>query len=117
MDWYLLVGIGVLETAMPQRFILASGSPRRRDMITSLNIDFEIIKPDVDETLIPGERPFDYVRRLSVLKAETVENSLKSAATILAADTIVLLAADTIGVDGQGDILGKPVGEEAAWAM
>ena len=102
---------------MMQRFILASGSPRRRDMITSLEINFEIIKPDVDETLIPEENPFDYVRRLSILKAETVADSLSVTATILAADTIVLLAADTIGVDGQGDIFGKPVGEGAAWDM
>jgi MAF protein len=102
---------------MTQRFILASGSPRRRDMITSLEINFEIIKPDVDETLIPEESPFDYVRRLSILKAETVADSLAATATILAADTIVLLAADTVGVDGQGDILGKPVGKDAAWDM
>ena len=102
---------------MPSRFILASGSPRRRQMIALLGIDFEVIKPDVDETLHPDETPYAYVQRLSQLKAEAVAGSLDAPATVLAADTIVLLAADTIGVDEHGEILGKPETSEAAWKM
>ncbi len=54
------------------RFILASGSPRRRELLASLGISFEIIKSDIDETQGADEAPYDYVRRLSVEKAETV---------------------------------------------
>jgi septum formation protein len=87
-------------------FILASSSPRRRELLTSLGFEFTIIKPNVDETRRAGEAPLDYVRRLSQEKAAAVQVSSPSA--ILAADTIVILAADTLGIDGDGDILGKP---------
>ncbi len=100
------------------RFILASSSPRRRELIASLGIPFEVIKPDVDESQYPAEPPIDYVRRLSVLKAQAVAHSLShsSQTTILAADTVVILAADTIGVQ-DGEILGKPQDADAARAM
>lgn len=98
---------------MPSRFILASGSPRRRELIAALGIDFDVITPDIDEDRRPGEPPLDYVRRLSREKAQAVANQLSGAsALVLAADTVVVLAADTIGVlpedDDQGDILAKP---------
>jgi septum formation protein len=104
------------------RFILASSSPRRRELIGSLGIDFEIIKPDIDESLREGEDPLDYVRRLSAEKAETVAAQLDrdTETMILAADTIVL-AADTIGII-EGDpsaqkLLGKPANADEARAM
>lgn len=98
---------------MPSRFILASGSPRRRELIAALGIDFDVITPDIDEDRRPGEPPLDYVRRLSREKAQAVADQLSGAsALVLAADTVVVLAADTIGVlpedDDQGDILAKP---------
>jgi septum formation protein len=93
---------------MSPRFILASGSPRRKELIASLGIDFEVIKPDVDESRNLHEDPFLYVNRLALLKANTVARQITSSATILAADTIVVLAADTIGVDARGELLGKP---------
>lgn len=98
------------------RFILASGSPRRRELIASLGIEFEIIKPDVDETQYPLEPPLEYVQRLSVEKAQAA--AAKAApGVILAADTVVILAADTIGVDEQGEILGKPLNADDAREM
>jgi septum formation protein len=106
-----------MENVMPSRFILASGSPRRRELIASLGINFEIIKPDVDESRRPDELPFDYVTRLSQFKAKAVAQTLTTPAMVLAADTIVLLAADTIGVDEAGDILGKPENADAARVM
>lgn len=111
------------------RFILASGSPRRREMIASLGIQFEIIKPDIDETQHIGEDPYTYVERLSRQKAQAVLRRLSEkrsteteqavsgqGAVVLAADTIVL-AADTIGVETDGGLLGKPVDADDAWAM
>ncbi|MDX2139504.1 MAG: Maf family protein [Chloroflexota bacterium] len=133
---------GAPETA----FVLASGSPRRRELLASLGIAFTVIKPDIDETQRAGEAPLDYVRRLSIEKAQTVATNLtplKSRSevsrtplrlrrpsaerkegdggevdevVVLAADTVVILAADTIGVL-QGDILGKPVDADDARAM
>lgn len=78
--------------------VLASGSPRRRELLTALGWTFRIIVPDVDETAFPGEAPTELCLRLAAAKAEAVAerngNSL-----IVAADTIVLL---------DGKILGKP---------
>lgn len=91
-------------------FILASGSPRRHELLTNMGIDFTIIRPDIDETRRPDEAPLDYVRRLSIEKADAVAARLDGdPALILAADTVVILAADPIGVAEDGELLGKPV--------
>jgi septum formation protein len=97
-------------------FILASGSPRRRELLASLGIAFVVLKPEIDEVQQPGERPLDYVRRLSVEKAQAVAARAAAPALVLAADTVVILAADTIGVL-DGDILGKPSNADEARAM
>jgi septum formation protein len=98
------------------RFILASGSPRRRELLASLGIAFEIVKPDIDETQHPGEPPYDYVYRLSREKAAAVAAQVAAPAWVLAADTVVILAADTIGVL-EGEVLGKPGDADEARAM
>lgn len=100
-----------------RQFVLASGSPRRRELLGSLGIEFTVIKSDIDETQPAGEPPYEYVRRLSVEKAEAVAARLTAPSIILAADTIVVLAADTIGVTEQGDVLGKPVDTDDARTM
>jgi len=81
------------------KLLLASSSPRRRELLTQIGVAFEVIEPDVDETRLPDERPQDFVRRLAGEKALAgLEMSGRSAA-VLGADTVVLL----------GDrILGKP---------
>ena len=98
------------------RFILASGSPRRRELLASLGISFEVVKPDIDETQHPGEAPLDYVRRLSREKAAAAASRVAEPAWVLAADTVVIVAADTIGVI-EGEILGKPADADDARAM
>lgn len=100
------------------RLILASSSPRRRALIASLGVDFTIIKPDIDESRHADESPVAYVRRLSQQKAEAVVRTLTatSGAAVLAADTSVILAADTTGIH-DGEILGKPESAEEARAM
>ena len=91
------------------RLILASSSPRRRQLLSQLGIKFDIIKPAIDETRLDGEALLDYVRRLSRDKAEAVSATICDSPTlILSADTIVVLAADTIGIDAKGELLGKP---------
>lgn len=99
------------------RFILASSSPRRREILGGMINKFEIIKPQIDETQHPDENPLDYVKRLSVEKAQAVADQLDTDAAILAADTVVILAADTIGIETDGEILGKPVDADDARAI
>jgi nucleoside triphosphate pyrophosphatase len=99
------------------QFVLASGSPRRRELLASLGIEFVVIKSDIDETQRAGESPYDYVRRLSIEKAEAVAARLTEPSLILAADTVVILAADTIGVTETGGVLGKPVDADDARDM
>jgi septum formation protein len=98
-------------------FILASGSPRRRELLASLGIAFTVIKSEIDETQRDGEAPLDYARRLSIEKARTVAAKIDAGdAVIVAADTVVILAADTMGVL-DGEILGKPTDADDARRM
>jgi septum formation protein len=80
--------------------ILASSSPRRRELLASLGVAFAICKPEVDETPHAGEDPLAYVQRLSAAKAAAAAGMLRPPALILAADTVVIHA---------GEILGKPL--------
>jgi len=90
------------------KLILASSSPRRHELLLRLNRPFDIIPPDVDESLVPIDgSPEEYCQTLAVLKADCV--SLNYPQTlVIAADTIVV-------VDGQ--ILGKPVDKAQAIQM
>lgn len=99
---------------MTSRFILASASPRRHELLRAFQFDFEIIKPQIDESQHAGEAPYDYVCRLSAEKAQAIAKHLTTPATILSADTIVVLSADTIGVTENDRILGKPTNAEDA---
>lgn len=98
------------------RLVLASSSPRRRALIASLGQPFDIVKPDIDESIRRGESPLDYVSRLCREKADAVRRQMRDDALILAADTIVL-AADTIGIEHDGGLLGKPASEEESREM
>jgi septum formation protein len=90
------------------QLILASSSPRRRELLTSLGIPFIILKPDIDENQREGEAPLDYVRRLSIEKAMDVLSKAPSNGLVLAADTIVI---------HENTVLGKPVDADDARHM
>jgi len=79
--------------------VLASGSPRRKQLLEMLRIPFRVIPPDVDERVLPGEKPAEYVTRLSRAKAHAV---------VARAPGEVVLAADTTVVLG-GKIFEKPI--------
>lgn len=98
-------------------FVLASSSPRRRELLSSLGIEFTVRKPDIDETQYSGEAPLTYVTRLSQEKAASVIQQLDLSATVLAADTVVVLGADTLGINEQGEVLGKPTDADDARRM
>ena len=89
--------------------ILASGSPRRRELLERMGIEeFDIITSDVDETLDDSLPPAMQVEQLSCRKAEAVAAEQPEDALIIAADTVVAL---------DGTILGKPVDEADAFRM
>ena len=100
------------------RLILASSSPRRQELLAQLGLRFEIVKPEIDESRRGGEGLIEYAERLSREKAEAVVDALDSSPTlVISADTIVILAADTIGIDQDGELLGKPADAEDARRM
>jgi len=70
--------------------ILASGSPRRRELLGLLGFEFSVVKPDVVEKNLDGESPEDYVLRNAAIKAEWVYKEHKDC-HVIAADTVVVL--------------------------
>lgn len=87
---------------------LASGSPRRRELLTQIGVPFTPVSAPIDEIPLPGESAEAYVERLAVAKAEAGLASLGGPALTLGADTAVVL---------DGRILGKPENREHALAM
>lgn len=97
---------GPFEAA--QRIILASGSPRRREMLESLGLEFDIIPSPAGEPLPDdGESPTDYATRAAIAKAEAVFE-LHPDAVVIGSDTVVCL---------DGEIMGKPDNENDALLM
>ncbi len=118
-----------MSESMKKRIILGSASPRRRELLEQIGLEFEIVVSDAREHY-KSTRPEDIVRELALMKAEHVakeverrEKERAEQASIPGLDTgeahlrnVVILGADTIVVlDGQ--ILGKPSDEEAAFSM
>lgn len=87
---------------------LASRSPRRRELLEQIDIDYEVIDIDIDESWQENEKPIDYVRRISEEKARAGKAALNNDLPVLAADTVVVLG---------GHILGKAESKEDAITM
>ena len=92
---------------MNEKIILASASPRRRELLSLITTDFEVITADVDETVDENETPENTVMMLSKKKAMAV-SSLHKGRKVIGADTIVVC---------DGKILGKPVSRKNAEEM
>jgi septum formation protein len=91
--------------------ILGSGSPRRLELLRSLGIEPRVVSPDIDESVLDGELPVDYVRRLASAKLDAVMKTVGAVnvgAIVIAADT-------TVDVDGV--IFGKPIDDAEAVKM
>ena len=88
------------------QLILASASPRRKELMGLYHIPFVIRVADIDETMNPALPPFDEVGRVSRLKATAVRREADD--VVIAADTIVVC---------EGKVLGKPADEKEAFAM
>lgn len=92
----------------PLRLVLASASPRRRDLLASLGLRFTVDPPQLKESRLPGEEPRAWAGRLSQEKAALVAARHRPPAIILAADTLVI---------DDGEALGKPVNTDDAHRM
>jgi septum formation protein len=91
----------------PQRFVLASASPRRRELLSQLGLFFDVDAAHLDETPREGEAPAAYVGRLALEKAAAVAGK-HAGRIVLAADTTVALGSE---------ILGKPKDDDEAAQM
>lgn len=92
---------------MTPKVVLASASPRRRELLTLVGIEHVVLPSHLDETMTPGETPAGHALRLAVEKACAVAISHPDA-VVIGADTVVVL---------DGKILGKPPTLEVAREM
>ncbi|MBX2861324.1 MAG: Maf family protein [Vampirovibrio sp.] len=101
------------KTKLPP-VILASGSPRRRELMGGLGIPFTVTTPGVDEAAIPveGLSPGEIVKKLSLHKAQAIA-SANPDALVIGSDTIVVMA-DELGPE---EVMGKPVDRQDAARM
>ena len=84
---------------MKLKIVLASRSPRRKDILEKLNWSFVIDPPDIDESPLKDESPINYVQRISAAKADLVARRHDQQCIVIAADTTVEL---------NGEIFGQP---------
>lgn len=89
------------------KLVLASQSPRRKELLNVLGIPFSVMPASIDETPLPGELPEQLAARVAREKGTTVASRV-SQSIILSADTIVTI---------DGEILGKPQDEKEAFRM
>ncbi len=87
--------------------ILASNSPRRKELLNSIGITFDVLSPEIDETWPSDVKPIDVPEYLAKLKSEAIKSTGRTE-RILAADTVVIL---------NENILGKPKSVDEAEAM
>ena len=89
------------------RVVLASQSPRRRELLTLVGIAHEVRPADIDETYLAGEQPGAHAERLAREKVAAVSRDVPDA-LVIGSDTIVVV---------DGDVLGKPRDEAHAFEM
>ena len=87
------------------KLLLASTSPRRRELLETLGLSFAVVAPEVDELRLPEEEPYDYVERIARSKANAIA---QPGAVVVGADTTVVI---------EGRVLGKPAHPDEARAM
>ncbi len=93
---------------MTEQIILASGSPRRRELLDQIGVTYRVHAVDIDETALPGEPPDVYVQRIAAEKSACCVQRFNPTIPVLAADTGVVL---------NGAIMGKPKDAADAEAM
>ncbi len=107
-EWLLWPpGCGSFFEDKTMKLILASQSPRRRELLAQIGLEFTVKQSDCEEVMV-GETPEEIVKALSCQKAKAVAAQAESGCVVLGADTVVVL---------DGTILGKPKDEEDAFRM
>jgi len=91
-------------------FYLASTSPRRHELLSQMGVFFDVLNVEVDETLLDGESPEDYVQRVALEKAQAGLDALPNdpQAVVLGGDTSVIC---------EGEVCGKPENKAHALEM
>lgn len=92
--------------------VLASASPRRRELLTQAGFEFTVLPASIPEDLRPGENPLAYVTRLAREKAQTIYARLQPQD-----ETAIVLGADTTVVAPNDEVLGKPADASDAARM
>ncbi len=100
-------------TSLKHKLILASASPRRRELLAQAGYDFEVLPANIPEEHHPGEAPATFVTRLALEKAQAVFRTLDQKAV---AEDLLVLGADTVVVIEE-EILGKPASKDDAARM
>jgi len=93
---------------MSKKIILASASPRRRELLQQIGVEFHLHPVDMDESMLPGETVLQHVKRLAIEKARLgyeIASQQENDLAVLAADTVVEI---------DGEVLGKPVNNQQA---
>jgi septum formation protein len=93
---------------MPVQIILASASPRRKELLDQIKVSYKVYPVALDETPLPDETPLDYVQRLAAEKSAVCLAQLRTDVPVLAVDTAVVLGRV---------IMGKPKDQVDALAM
>ena len=97
------------------RLVLASASPRRAELLAAAGFTFEVSATDVDERVVAGESPRDYVRRLAIGKSAAALEMLAIHETAVDGGVVIIGADTAVIVDDE--ILGKPAHDEDAARM
>ena len=82
---------------MSVQIILASASPRRKELLDQINVSCRVYPVDLDETPWPDEAPLDYVQRVAAEKSAACKAQLNTEIPVLAADTAVILGSVIMG--------------------
>lgn len=98
--------IRLMEKSM--EIILASNSPRRKDLLTKAGICFRVISPEFEENIEDDNFDYEIIENLAYCKANSIINKIEKPACIIGADTVVIL---------EGKILGKPQDKTDALRM
>lgn len=91
-----------------RKIVLASQSPRRRELLAGLGVEFTVLVDSSPEVDLPGEEPSEMVKRLSMEKVKNVAVRTEEPSLVVGADTVVVL---------DGNILGKPKDRQEAEEM
>lgn len=102
----IVIGGMEMKFTTNDNLVLASASPRRKELFSKLGVPFEVVTSDVEETIVQADTMQDYVREVALLKTRDVRKKVKGK-TVIGADTVVVF---------QNSLLHKPKTREEAIA-